>query len=286
MCLSRYIPAISELPGQCFMEGFTVSDGGFQSGWTEPSQEVRNTYGLTDTLNKTINRHTFSAGVNLMHQFAMEDTQYPTEPNVTFNGQYTGNGLADFLLGYMHEYLQGGGEIADVAGWQFAPYLQDDWKARPNLTFNIGLRWDPNTAPTSAGGRDAAFVAGQQSAIFPNAPTGLIFPGDNGMKATLMPDSYGYWEPRLGVAWQPKALPKTVTHAGFGMFTGPLEYSSYNHSADIAPFSPTFNLYGSNCAGGCTPNSDTAVTGYLSFNNPWAGFAGGNPFPPVHLRLL
>ncbi|MGA2351146.1 MAG: carboxypeptidase regulatory-like domain-containing protein [Terracidiphilus sp.] len=288
MCLSRYIN-VNELPGQCYMEGFTVSNGGFNGGWTEPSQEVRNTYGFTDTLNKTVKRHTLSAGVNLMHQFAEEFTQYPTTPIVGFNGQYTGNGLADFLLGYMSSYEQGGGEIADVTGWQFGPYFQDDWKARPNLTFNLGLRWDPNTPPTSAGGRGAAFVAGQQSTMFPNAPVGLIFPGDKGITSTLMPASYGYWEPRVGMVWQPKNLPKTVVHAGIGLFTGPLQYSYYNHSADIAPFSPTFNINGGNatCTGGCisgaATNGDQAITGQMSFDNPWSTFAGTggvSPFPP------
>ncbi|MFY9855338.1 MAG: hypothetical protein WAK26_15815, partial [Terracidiphilus sp.] len=281
MCLSRYID-VSELPGSCFMEGFTASNA-FQGGWTEPSQEVRNTYGFSDSYIKTVNRHTLTAGLDLMHQFAEEYTQFPTEPEITFNGSYTGNSLADFLLGYVSTFEQGAGEIADVAGWQVAPYLQDDWKARPNLTFNFGVRWDPNFAPTSAGGRGAAFVAGQQSQMFPNAPTGLIFPGDNGMKATLMPDSTGYFEPRLGLAWQPKGLPKTVVHAGFGMFTGPLQYSSYNHSADIAPFSPLYIFYGNNCTGGCSAGADAAVSGQINFSNPWASFPGTggvSPFPP------
>ncbi len=50
MCLSRYIN-VTELPGQCFMEGFTVTgeSNNIQGGWTEPSQEVRNTYGFTDS---------------------------------------------------------------------------------------------------------------------------------------------------------------------------------------------------------------------------------------------
>ncbi|MGD0735369.1 MAG: carboxypeptidase regulatory-like domain-containing protein [Terracidiphilus sp.] len=284
MCWSRYIN-VSELPGQCWMEGFGVSggSGGFNGGWTEPSQEVRNTYGFSDTLIKTLSRHTLSAGIDLQHQFAEELTQYPTQPIVTFNGHYTGNGLADFLLGYMSGFEQGAGEIADVAGWQVGPYFQDDWRLRPNLTVNLGVRWDPNLAPTSAGGRGAAFVAGQQSTRFPNAPLGLIFPGDKGVTTALMPDSYGYWEPRLGVAWQPKALPHTVFHAGFGLFTGPLEYSSYNHAADIAPFSPTFSLYGSNCSGGCSAGADAPVTGWLSLDNPWSTNAStGNksPFPP------
>jgi hypothetical protein len=291
MCFSRYI-TVNELPGQCFMEGFTVSGGtgGFNGGWTEPSQEVRNTYGFTDTLTKNVGRHTLSAGVDLMHQFAEEFTQYPTQPIVTFNGQYTGQGLADYLLGYMEEYMQGAGEIADVAGWQVGPYVQDDWRVRPNLTFNIGLRWDPNYAPTSAGGRGAAFVAGQQSTVFPNAPKGLIFPGDSGMTSTLMPNSTGYWEPRLGVAWQPSSLHHTVIHAGFGLFTGPLQYSSYNHAADISPFSPLYNFYGNSAtcytggvAAACTAGADQTVSGQLSFDSPWSSFTGTNktsPFPP------
>lgn len=293
MCWSRYIN-VTELPGQCWMEGFAATGGsvagnGFNGGWTEPSQEVRRTYGLTDTLQRNISRHTFSAGINLLHQYAEEYTQYPATPIITFNGQYTGAALADYLLGYMDTFEQGAGEIADVAGWQLGPYFQDDWRVRPNLTVNLGLRWDPNLAPSSAGGRGAAFVAGQQSTMFPNAPLGLIFPGDKGVTSALMPDSYGYWEPRLGVAWQPKFLAHTVFHAGFGLFTGPLEYSSYNHAADIAPFSPTFELYGggATCAsmtkGACTPSVDQAVTGQLSLDNPWSANASTgkkSPFPP------
>ncbi|MGA8741900.1 MAG: carboxypeptidase-like regulatory domain-containing protein [Terracidiphilus sp.] len=284
MCWSRYIN-VSELPQQCWMEGFAVSGGvgGFNGGWTEPSQEVRNTYGLADTFIKTLSRHTLSSGVDLQHQFAEEYTQYPTQPIVTFNGSYTGQGLADFLLGYMHSFEQGAGEIADVAGWQFGPFFQDDWRIQPNLTINLGLRWDPNFAPTSAGGRGAAFVAGQQSVMFPNAPKGLIFPGDAGLNAALMPNSYGYWEPRVGIAYQPTFLPHTVFHAGFGMFTGPLEYSSYNHAADIAPFSPTFALYGGNCTSGCTAGADAPITGAMSLDNPWSQNTATNyvsPFPP------
>lgn len=278
MCFSRYIN-VNELLGKCYMEGFSVGNQGFNGGWKEPSQEVRNTYGFADTFIKTLRKHTLSAGVDLMHQFAEEYTQYPTQPIISFsNESNTGNGLADFLLGYMAEYEQGAGEIADVSGWQFAPDVQDEYRVRPDLTLNIGLRRDPNFAPTSAGGRGAAFVAGQQSTMFPNAPQGLIFPGDAGMTATLMPDSTGYWEPRLGMAWPPKNLPRTVVHAGFGLFTRPLEYSSYNHAADIAPFSPLCNFYGSNgsCAGGCTPNTNHIINGPLNFNNPWSTFAGTN----------
>ncbi len=283
MCLSRYIN-VNELSGQCYMEALRVWAGySIETGWDEPSQEVRNTLGLVDTVNKLIGKHSLTAGLDVMHQHAVESTQYPTQPTVVFNGSITGNALADFLLGYAHEYMQGAGEIADVAGWQFAPFVQDDWKLRPNLTVNLGLRWDPNTAPTSKGGRGAAFVPGQQSAVYPGAWQGLIFPGDKGMTASLMNNSYSYWEPRLGLAWQPKQLPHTVIHAGFGMFSGPLEYSMYNHAADIAPFSPLYDFYG--WCYPCNPDTSFANNSVIHFDDPWnsAGSpVSASPFPSTY----
>ncbi|MGB7549252.1 MAG: carboxypeptidase-like regulatory domain-containing protein [Terracidiphilus sp.] len=290
MCWSRYIN-ITELPGQCYMEGAYF--GGSNGGWTEPSQEVRSTMGFSDTLIKTIHRHTLSAGMDLQRQSAVENTQYPTTAIINFDGTYTGNGLADWLLGYMKSYEQGAGEIADVKGWQIDPYVNDEFRLRPGLTLTAGVRWDPDLAPTSVGGRGAAFVLGQQSIMYPNAPTGLIFPGDKGMNAQLRPSNYGYWEPRIGVAYQPQNLPRTSFHAGFGLFTGPVAYSSYNHVADVAPFSPTFSpappSYTALCSSGgtaadCTPSSGQAVAGYMNFHNPWQtstfGTGGVSPFPP------
>ena len=289
---------VNEPAGSCYMGALRInSNYGFESGWDEPSAEVRNTLGLTDTLNKTLGKHSFTAGIDLLHQHAVENTAYPTQPLIGFGRSGTGGGtssftggyLADYLLGAASGYMQGAGEIADVAGWQFGPFVQDDWRIRPNLTVNLGLRWDPNTPPVSQGGRGAAWVPGtntiagfansapgKQSSVFANAPAGLLFPGDPGVPDTLMNSDYGYWEPRIGVAYQPKALTHTVFHAGFGIFTGPLQYSEYNHAADVAPFSPTFNF-----SGWCWPCSADAplAGGIIPFDNPWSASGAGSPYP-------
>src|SRR5271156_1928723 len=275
MCWSRYI-TVNELPGQCYMEGFSVSNGGFNGGWTEPSQEGRTTYGIYENFSKSIGNHMLSFGANVQHQYAQEATQYPTTPILGFNGSYTGNGLADFLMGYLASYEQGAGEIASLAGWQFGLYGQDQYRVRPNVSITAGLRWDPNVAPGVTGGRGGAFVPGQQSVLYPNAPLGLVFPGDKGVTDGLMPNTYGYWEPRLGVAWQPRSLPRTSVRAGFGLFTAPLQYSMYNHTADISPFSPTYSFNGTQ-----TGVPGTSVP--LSLDAPWSQFAGTggvSPFPP------
>jgi Carboxypeptidase regulatory-like domain len=268
ICLSRYIK-VNELPGQCYLEGLSVTNG-FSSGYTEPSQEIRTNIGILETLTRTIGNHTLSVGVDVFHQYAKQITQYPTQPTVAFYGGYTGSGLADFLLGDVGGFTQGAGLIQGTNGWQVGPYIQDQYKFRPNITITAGLRWDPNLPPQTAGGQGAAFHPGQQSTVFTNAPEGLVFPGDKGVNASLMPTSYGYFEPRVGIAWQPSWLKSTSVRAGFGLFDAPLPYSAYGHTPEVTPFSPTYTFYGS-------PSSP------INFQDPYANFAGTNftsPFPP------
>ena len=267
VCWSRYI-AVNELPGHCDLEGVTVSNG-FNSVWGYFMDERRTTWGISDQITKTIKNHTFSAGVDLHRQFAKENTDYPIAPLIGFGGGYTGSGLADFLMGYANTFTQGGGEISDVLGWQVGLFAQEQYRIKPNITLTAGLRLDPNLPPNSVGGRGAAFIPGQQSTVFPNAPLGVNFPGDKGVDDALMPTSWGYFQPRFGVTWQPTFAPHTSIRAGFGLFTGPLPYSYYNHVADLAPFSPTFGLQG-----GSTPDS------YIPLQDPYSTMVGGNPFPP------
>ena len=265
LCLSKLINVTE--PG-CYIEGLSVTNG-FSTGYTEPSSELRTTYGLVDNVTKTFGSHTVSVGVNAWHQFSEQITEYPAQPIISFNGSFTGFGLADFLLGDADQFTQGAGVAQGVHGWQLGLYAQDQYKFRPNVTITAGLRWDPNLAPDVVGGLGSAFIPGQQSTRFPGAPVGLNFPGDHGVSESLMPRTYGYYEPRIGIAWQPQSLPKTAVRAGFGLFDAPLPYSAYGHVSGIAPFSPTYNF-----SAGATP---------INFSNPWGSFAGTgyvSPFPP------
>jgi hypothetical protein len=285
MCWSRYIAVTEPV---CYMEG--AGFGGASGGWTEPSDEVRGTLGISDTLIKTIHSHTISVGIDLIHQRAVEDaSNYPADALVSFGGGYTGNSEADWLLGYMSGFTQGAGELADIQGYLVDPYVNDEFRVKPGLTLTLGLRWDPDLPPASVGGRGGAFVAGQQSFIFPAAPTGLIFPGDTNMiGAGLRPGDDKFFEPRIGVAYQPKNMPRTSFHAAFGLFSAPVAYANYNHVVDLAPFAPTFSPPSPSnspiCNGGatCTPNTGQTITGYENFHNPWETSSfntpNGNPF--------
>jgi hypothetical protein len=284
LCWSRFINVTEPA---CYMEG--AGFGGASGGWTEPSDEVRGNIGLSDTLIKTIHRHTLSAGIDLVHARAVETTQYPQDAIISFGSGYTGNSESDWLLGYMSSFEQGAGELADIQGWMVDPYVNDEFRLKPGLTLTLGMRWDPDLPPASVGGRGGAFVPGQQSFIFPAAPAGLIYPGDTNMiGAGLRPGDSKFFEPRVGVAYQPKNLPRTSFHAAFGMFSAPVAYSNYNHVVDLAPFAPTFTPSAPSnspiCNGGatCTPNTGQTITGFENFHNPYNtssfGTPAGNPF--------
>jgi hypothetical protein len=116
------------------------------------------------------------------------------------------------------------------------------------------------------------FRPGLQSTRYPNAPTGLVFPGDPGVQEGGFKNELLNFEPRLGIAWQPKALPNTSIRAAYGIFINPNALNDYPHSADGAPFSPSFVL-----------NPDPEIGPYIDLSDPFknvAGTGGVSPFPP------
>jgi len=271
MCLSRYIK-VNEPRGQCYMEGLNVTNG-FTVPYAEPSQKLRTTVGVIESITSTVGRHTLSAGVDVFHHYVQVTSQYPSEPIISFSGNYTGFGLADFLLGDVSNFTQGTILIQGENAWQIGPFIQDQFRLHPNLIITAGLRWDPDLAPPVLAGQGAAFHPGQQSRVFPNAPAGLVYPGDAGVNASLRPSGYTYFDPRIGVAWQPGWLHNTSLRAAFGLFQAPFLFSEYAHTPEVAPFDPVYTFPGS-------PGSP------VSFQDPYANYAGTNytsPFPPFPL---
>lgn len=267
-CLSQVIDVASPA-NHCILIAQNVANG-FGTAYASPYTYHRTTWGPSDTISKTMGRHLISAGINAYHQMAHEVSTWPVDPVISFNGSVTGFGLADFLLGDVATFYQGGGEVNSQEGWQIGIFAQDQFRVRPSLTVTAGLRWEPTLPPTIAGGHAASFIPGAQSRRYPNAPLGLVFIGDPGVEPGLMTSDYRIFDPRVGIAWQPKALPHTAIRAGFGMFIAPLQYSTYNHMGDMSPFSPTFSL-------------NRSPSDPISYDHPWANYAptgGQDPFPP------
>ena len=113
------------------------------TGISEPgSKNLEQTYQGNTALTKVLPKHTVKAGFSYLYNTSWQDSS--GHGSFSFNGNYTGNAYADFLLGYPNS--TGTSTPQDfIVRWnsaQYGMYVQDDWKILHNLTFNFGLRYD------------------------------------------------------------------------------------------------------------------------------------------------
>ena len=101
-------------------------------------------------------------------------------------------------------------------------YIQDDWRIRPNLSLNLGVRWEPfiplrNTFSWVSHFDQARFDQGLKSKVYPQAPAGLVFPGDDGYPGRRDDEGkLAQFAPRVGAIWTPGGDSKTSIRAGVG----------------------------------------------------------------------
>lgn len=180
----------------------------------------------------------------------------------TFNGQRTGLLLADVVLGLPSQFQQDSGRTNDLRESKYHFWIQDDWKVNPRLTLNLGLRWEPKLPPVDKLNNLVAFVPGQQSQIAPDAPLGLLYPGDPGIGEEVFPRDYNNFAPRVGFAFDVFGTGQSVVRGGYGVFYIDPALTIYTRTVSTQPSVLTVT----------TVNPQ-------SFVNPYAGVAGGNPFP-------
>ncbi|MCJ7504012.1 MAG: hypothetical protein MUP80_13280 [Acidobacteriia bacterium] len=267
-CYGMKVPDYPEFPP--VIGGLGV--GGYFSMGQNTNYVPRWTFEVSDSATWVKGKHLIVAGVDVVKQDMSEWADYLARPLVSFSGQVSGDGLADFMLGQMSSFAQSGSESTHPTSILWAGYVGDTFRLTPNFTLDLGLRWGPFLPPQVEGDRMTLFRPGLQSTRYPNAPLGMVFPGDPGVPLGAFNNQYKNFEPRLGIAWQPKALPHTAIRAGFGIFISPNMLNDYPHAADGAPFSPQFNL---------VPGGDQGP--YIDFTDPYKNFAGSggvSPFPP------
>jgi hypothetical protein len=165
------------------------------------------TYAASDVFSKSQGRHTWKVGGEFRY-FQINERNF-ANPNggFTFDGTVTGSDVADFLLGATSTtsapYTQAAEQFLDSRTRYGGAFVQDSWKVKQNLTLNLGLRWEVSMPLYDTQGKIQTFVPGQQSQVFPLAPSGLVFPGDPGIPKTLAPTHYNNFGPRLGLAYSP-----------------------------------------------------------------------------------
>ena len=244
--------------------------------------QINSTLHVSDSFSKVFGAHTVKLGGQFQYG------QVELDPNATFNGTFTfagtetGSDFADFLLGIPSNYIQSSGGIFHLRNKYAGAFAQDSWRARPNLTFNYGLRWDLIAPWYERYNQIQTVVPGQQSVVYPGAPTGLVFPGDPGVARGLSPARDGNLSPRLGVAYSPSE--KTSVRASFGLFYTAFQGLSAGIMYGVPP-------YGYNYLSPAPPLFATPfITAADGTNNgqrfPFAAATGRVAEPSVHEHQL
>ena len=151
-------------------------------------------------------------------------------------------GIALFLMGLPTSITQDAPVTAYTNSWTTGLFAQDNFRVRPRLTFNLGLRWDVQTPPTDPLNRGTSFQVGQQSAAIPAAPKGALFYGDPGITRGIVPIRWHHVSPRVGVAWDPVGDGQTSLRAAAGIFYGSVSGNEWNTVTNFEPSAIRFTL--------------------------------------------
>jgi len=220
----------------------------------------RRTYQGTYSLSWIRGGHSVKFGGEYRYTYSDRVTGNLVDPQFNFDGRYTSYAFSDFLIGRAFSFTQGSLRINKNANHSPSLFAQDDWKITRNLTLSLGIRWEPYLPFYAKNDELTVFRPGQQSSVFPSAPSGLLYVGDNGVQRGGTDTDWNNLAPRASIAWRPRGSTKTSVRMGYGIFYDTPRFHMLSHFVNSPPYS-----------------YQVTVNQPRSFSDPYAGVA--NPFP-------
>jgi hypothetical protein len=184
--------------------------------------------------------HSIQFGGEVIRQRIDIVNEFRRNGHFQFSGDVTGHAMADYFLGAVRTFDHGTGEYKNYRVTYPAFFVQDDWKAHPRLTFNLGMRYEPSAPYHDLRGRIEVFriqdyASGVRSARFKNAAQGETFIGDPGVPDDGTLGDYNNVAGRVGFAWDVFGDGKTSLRGGVGMFYDQHQNGEFNNDAVNAP---------------------------------------------------
>lgn len=185
---------------------------------------------FTDNLSWNTRKHNIRAGFTISPKRYDEITDFSGNPAFNFDGRFTGMqglGLGDMLLGLPFTASGALGDSSQQMRTTFyAGYLQDDWRIAPNLTLNLGLRYEYSASPTEQRGKAEAFAP----------DVGAIVLANHGVRAAIVDPDWNNFAPRVGFAYRPEFLKNTVIRGGFGIYYATDNWNELQFEVNGPPF--------------------------------------------------
>ncbi|HEX3473152.1 MAG TPA: hypothetical protein VHT28_18375, partial [Silvibacterium sp.] len=203
-------------------------------------------YQIRDDLSWTRGVHAFKFGFSYMRNAKNQQQQADTQGDYTFSQSgFSGDAYANFLLGFASSFQQLNQQ--SIFHWlnnTYSLYAQDNWRAMPRLTLNLGIRWDAlprvfeknnrtsNFVPAAFNSADAQSPSPIDGSLDPTGPgfsqppgapvpfylNGVQLAGVNGVPRSLVKSKYGTIQPRVGFAYDLNGNGRTVIRGGVGVF--------------------------------------------------------------------
>ena len=258
---------ITSVPGNFPQTGVT---GRFSVGCGTCSTSLLDTesFQFTEDVSMVRGKHHIEFGADWIHNWEAWDLATEAAGSYGFNGAFTKDSTADFMLGSPNAFQQG--NIQYIAPRQNLIYLyvQDKIRFSPRLSLNLGLRWDPLFPGHDPAGQIihfdiGSFLAGTKGRRFQNAPAGILHAGNPGIPPGVAANRLGNFAPRTGLVWDISGSGRTVLRISYGIIYEAQFLQNINAFSGTAPFGSTVRL--------------SAPKG--GFTNPYQDFPGGNPFP-------
>ncbi len=246
----------------------------------DPEYLVENDYQYSDTVTWVKSRHLIKFGGQGLRTQMFQSVNNAIRGNFNFLGRWTSAPVADALLGLLdNDSRRLGSTHTYIFATNIGAFVQDDWRARPDLTVNLGLRYELSTPNSEKYGHWGAFSPSIGKFILsddqyvPNlAPltasaglTGYVgVARDFNLPSDLVGTNYKNFAPRLGIAWRPGGGLRTVVRSGYGIFySSSMTNRIRNSLGNVFPFSITQTF-----------SRDTKNPNFLTLSTPFPS-AGG-----------